>query len=289
MRGPLFVDVRRQCSTGRIQRSLQHPVRRTVPDDLPLDQLKLPPHSLEAEQSVLGGLMLDNDAADKIGDVLGADDFYSDGASHHLSPRHAAHRRRQAGRRRHACPRRWRRRRSSTTSAASRISARSRRTCRLPPTSVTTRTSCASARSCASSPPPRPRSPSRRSIRWDASAKMVLDEAEAKVLHIAEQGSRGRADFQEIGKLLATVVERIETLYNRDDPSDVTGVADGIRRSRPDDVGLAARRSHRRGGTTEHGQDGPGAQHRRERRARTPGCRSRCSRWRWARRSSPCG
>jgi len=57
-----------------------------VPDDLPLDQLKLPPHSLEAEQSVLGGLMLDNDAADKIGDVLGADDFYSDG--HRIVYRH---------------------------------------------------------------------------------------------------------------------------------------------------------------------------------------------------------
>ncbi|MBS0325002.1 MAG: replicative DNA helicase [Proteobacteria bacterium] len=58
-------------------------------------------------------------------------------------------------------------------------------------------------------------------------AKAVLDEAEAKVLHIAEQGSRGTQNFQEIGKLLATVVDRIEQLYNRDDPSDVTGVATG--------------------------------------------------------------
>ena len=31
-----------------------------MPDDPPLDALKLPPHSLEAEQSVLGGLLLDN-------------------------------------------------------------------------------------------------------------------------------------------------------------------------------------------------------------------------------------
>ena len=57
---------------------------------------------------------------------------------------------------------------------------------------------------------------------------MVLDEAEAKVLHIAEQGSRGAQNFQDIGKLLADVVERIETLYNRDDPSDVTGVPTGF-------------------------------------------------------------
>jgi replicative DNA helicase len=37
--------------------------------------LKLPPHSLEAEQSVLGGLMLDNQAWEHIADRLAADDF----------------------------------------------------------------------------------------------------------------------------------------------------------------------------------------------------------------------
>jgi replicative DNA helicase len=39
-------------------------------------RLKVPPHSLEAEQSLLGGLMLDNAAWDKIADVIIADDFY---------------------------------------------------------------------------------------------------------------------------------------------------------------------------------------------------------------------
>ncbi|MEE3214231.1 MAG: DnaB-like helicase N-terminal domain-containing protein, partial [Pseudomonadota bacterium] len=38
--------------------------------------LKVPPHSVEAEQSVLGGLMLDNQAWDSIADRLVADDFY---------------------------------------------------------------------------------------------------------------------------------------------------------------------------------------------------------------------
>ncbi|MGO2132688.1 MAG: replicative DNA helicase [Halomonas sp.] len=38
--------------------------------------LKVPPHSLEAEQSVLGGLMLDNQAWDDVSDRLMADDFY---------------------------------------------------------------------------------------------------------------------------------------------------------------------------------------------------------------------
>jgi len=38
--------------------------------------LKLPPHSLEAEQSVLGGLMMNNAAWEKVEEILVADDFY---------------------------------------------------------------------------------------------------------------------------------------------------------------------------------------------------------------------
>lgn len=41
-----------------------------------VSQLKVPPHSLEAEQSVLGGLMLDNAAWDAIADKISAKDFY---------------------------------------------------------------------------------------------------------------------------------------------------------------------------------------------------------------------
>ena len=39
-------------------------------------QMRLPPHSLEAEQAVLGGLLLDNSAWDRIGDVVSESDFY---------------------------------------------------------------------------------------------------------------------------------------------------------------------------------------------------------------------
>jgi replicative DNA helicase len=44
--------------------------------DTQLDAIRMPPHSLEAEQSVLGGLLLANEAWDKIGDIVGVDDFY---------------------------------------------------------------------------------------------------------------------------------------------------------------------------------------------------------------------
>ncbi|OED43541.1 replicative DNA helicase [Endozoicomonas sp. (ex Bugula neritina AB1)] len=50
---------------------------------LPLDEatiaIKTPPHSIEAEQSVLGGLLLDNQAWDRIVDILMSDDFYNPG------------------------------------------------------------------------------------------------------------------------------------------------------------------------------------------------------------------
>ena len=49
-----------------------------MPNDTTLEALKVPPHSLEAEQSVLGGLLLDNSAADKVGDILAGEDFYND-------------------------------------------------------------------------------------------------------------------------------------------------------------------------------------------------------------------
>jgi replicative DNA helicase len=198
-----------------------------VPDDLPLDHLKLPPHSLEAEQSVLGGLMLDNDAADKIGDVLGADDFYSDG--HRIVYRHVTQLIAEG--------------KPADVVTVSEALASTQKLdyvgglaylgalAQNVPTAANIRhyANIVRERSIL-----RQLAATATDIAESAfnplgrSAKMVLDEAEAKVLHIAEQGSRGSRNFQEIGKLLATVVERIETLYNRDDPSDVTGVPTGF-------------------------------------------------------------
>ena len=44
--------------------------------DFDFADLKVPPHSVEAEQSVLGGLMIANDSWDNVADQLVADDFY---------------------------------------------------------------------------------------------------------------------------------------------------------------------------------------------------------------------
>lgn len=44
--------------------------------DADIAALRVPPHSIEAESSVLGGLLMDNRAWDRVGDVLTEGDFY---------------------------------------------------------------------------------------------------------------------------------------------------------------------------------------------------------------------
>jgi replicative DNA helicase len=55
--------------------SSAEPTSDARPDD-EVARLRIPPHSVEAEQSVLGGLLLDNGAWDRAGDLLGESDFY---------------------------------------------------------------------------------------------------------------------------------------------------------------------------------------------------------------------
>lgn len=45
-------------------------------DRTPRSSLKVPPHNLEAEQAVLGGVLLNNDAMNQLMDILSSDDFY---------------------------------------------------------------------------------------------------------------------------------------------------------------------------------------------------------------------
>jgi replicative DNA helicase len=45
--------------------------------DKQVESLKVPPHSIEAEQSVLGGLMLDNEAFDRVAELVVSHDFYT--------------------------------------------------------------------------------------------------------------------------------------------------------------------------------------------------------------------
>lgn len=44
--------------------------------DRQIAQLRVPPHSIEGESSVIGGLLLDNEAWDRVSDILMDADFY---------------------------------------------------------------------------------------------------------------------------------------------------------------------------------------------------------------------
>ena len=56
---------------------MARPVLLTQPDSQ-VEAIKLPPHSIEAEQAVLGALLLDNTAWDRVADVITGGDFYRD-------------------------------------------------------------------------------------------------------------------------------------------------------------------------------------------------------------------
>jgi replicative DNA helicase len=55
--------------------NIEFPPQHSRGDD-EVARLRIPPHSIEAEQSVLGGLLIDNSAWDRAGDLLNDSDFY---------------------------------------------------------------------------------------------------------------------------------------------------------------------------------------------------------------------
>jgi replicative DNA helicase len=57
--------------------------------------------------------------------------------------------------------------------------------------------------------------------------KQLLDDAEAAVFAISEGGFRSETGFQHINPLLTQVIERIQELHDRDNPSDITGIPTG--------------------------------------------------------------
>src|ERR1700745_2482443 len=56
---------------------VQQVARADAPDPQ-LAALRVPPHSIEAEQSLLGALLLDNQAFDRVADLVTGEDFYRD-------------------------------------------------------------------------------------------------------------------------------------------------------------------------------------------------------------------
>lgn len=59
-------------------------------------------------------------------------------------------------------------------------------------------------------------------------AKQLLDKVESEIFHIAESASEGQQDFRGMSSLMPEVSEHISKLYNRTDPHDITGLSTGF-------------------------------------------------------------
>jgi len=191
-----------------------------------LAELRVPPHSIEAEQSVLGGLLLENAAFDKIADLIGESDFYRD--EHRRIYRQirkllerakpadvvtVAESLDLAGEGSDTGGLAYLGELAANTPSAANI----RRYAEIVRERAILRQLVTAGDEIAGSAlNPLGRDP-----------KTLLDEAEAKVFAIAEGGLRHQSGFVHINPLLTQVVERIQELHDRDNPSDITGLPSG--------------------------------------------------------------
>ncbi|AKM01477.1 MULTISPECIES: replicative DNA helicase [Burkholderia cepacia complex] len=198
-----------------------------APQDPQIESLKVPPHSVEAEQSVLGGLLLDNAAWDRIADFLSQGDFYR--YDHRIIYEHIG---RLIASTRPADV--------VTVYEAMTTSGKADDVGGLAYLNALAQNTPSAANIRRYAEIVRDRAVLRRlvSVADEISAdafnpqgkevRQLLDEAESKVFSIAEEGARGNQGFLEIGPLLTQVVERIDTLYHTANPSDVTGTPTGF-------------------------------------------------------------
>ena len=195
--------------------------------DPQLLSLKVPPHSIEAEQSVLGGLLLDNQAFDRVADLISGADFYRD--DHRRIWRHLA-KLIEAGKPADVVT-------VSESIEASEDKDKTGGPAYLGALAQNTPSALHIRRYAELV---RERAVQRRlaqvatEIAESALAGtgkdsgQLLDEAESKIFQIAESGARRDQGLLEIKPVLARVFERIDHLYHRDNPSDVTGVPTGF-------------------------------------------------------------
>ena len=203
-------------------------VARQETSDPQLAAGRLPPHSVEAEQSLLGGLLLDNSGWDKIADIVTEAEFYRD--DHRRIFRHIA-KLIDAAKPADVVTV-W----ASIDASADReqcggmayVAALSQNT----PNAVNVRRYAEVIRdrhvlrslaSVADDIAQNALSPSGREV------SQILDEAESKVFQIAESGARGKQGFESIQPVLARVIERVDYLYHQETKSNVIGTPTGYK------------------------------------------------------------
>jgi replicative DNA helicase len=198
-----------------------------ITKDAQLDAVRTPPHSVEAEQSVLGGLLLDNSAWDRIGDVVTEADFYR--ADHRTIFQHIAqlveHNKpadaltvaeslERSGKLVDVGGQAYIGSLALNTPSAANI----RRYAEIVRERSIMRNLAAVGTAIADSA----YTPSGKD------ALLLIDEAEAKVFQIAESGAKSKQGFVKIDPLLTETVERIDMLYSRENKNDVIGLSTGF-------------------------------------------------------------
>jgi replicative DNA helicase len=202
-------------------------VARDAGADPQLLALKLPPHSVEAEQSLLGALLIDNQAFDRVADIVGADDFYRD--DHRRIWRHIS-RLVEASRPADVV----------TVSESIEASEDKDKTGGVAYLAALAQNTPSALNVRRYAELVRERAVQRRlaqvatEIAETALAPtgkdvgQLLDEAESKIFQIAESGARKDQGLIGISPVLAKVFERIDHLHSQDNPSDITGVPSGF-------------------------------------------------------------
>jgi replicative DNA helicase len=193
--------------------------------DLAAEALKVAPHSVEAEQSVLGGLMLDNSAWDKISDIVVEEDFYR--RDHRLIFRAISVLADRANPFDVVTLSEWLESNNLLEAAGG-----------LAYLGTLAQNTPSVANILAYAKIVRERSVLRQLISVGhqistscyetegRTSEELLDNAEKLVFKIAEQGARGRREFVSIKDLLVKAVDRIDALFQQDNP--ITGVPTGF-------------------------------------------------------------
>ncbi len=187
-------------------------------------RLKVPPNSIEAEQSLIGGLMLDALAWDKIADVVSAEDFYRKDhrlifsavaelieagspcdvvtVSEHLDSRGELD---NAGGLEYL----------ATLSNETAGAANARAYAKILRERSTLRALISAGNEIAGS----------AFTNDGRTAAEILEDAEKMVFEIADKGTRGKKGFKSLKDILPEAVDRIDTLHQSE--GDITGISTG--------------------------------------------------------------
>ncbi|MEM7250814.1 MAG: replicative DNA helicase [Pseudomonadota bacterium] len=189
-------------------------------------ELRVPPHSIEAEQSVLGGLLLDNGGWERIADTLREDDFYR--REHQLAFRAVEQLLDGSQPADVITVSEWLERHELLEDAGGMAYLMSLAQNIPSASNLSAYAGIVRERSVVRSLIRTGSEIAESGFNSDgASVPELLDRAERLVYEIADQSRRGTDGFSPIKDVLGAVVERIHDLYERDNP--ITGVATGFR------------------------------------------------------------